>query len=138
MGSAEIVERIKADLDGMPVQMQAAARFIIDHPSEVALLSMREQARKAGVPPVTMSRLGQRIGFRGSQDLKGTYGEAIRDNVAWFSGRAVNMLSRRREYGEVSLVTETVDAIAGAITQLRRPAAIEKLIKAADILERGK
>jgi DNA-binding MurR/RpiR family transcriptional regulator len=36
MGSAEIVERIKASLDGMPVRMQSAARFIMDHPSEVA------------------------------------------------------------------------------------------------------
>jgi DNA-binding MurR/RpiR family transcriptional regulator len=46
MGSAEIVERIKAAMDGMPGQMQTAARFIIDHLSEVALLSMREQARR--------------------------------------------------------------------------------------------
>ena len=138
MGSAEIVERIKADLDGMPVQMQAAARFIIDHPSEVALLSMREQARKAGVPPVTMTRLAQRIGFPGYQDLKDTYVEAIRDNVAWFSGRAVNMLSRRREYGEAALVTETADAIARSVAELRRPATIEKLIKSANILERAK
>jgi DNA-binding MurR/RpiR family transcriptional regulator len=137
MGSTEIVELIKSKLDGMPVQMQSAARFVIDHPSEVALLSMREQARKAGVPPATMTRLAQRIGFPGYQDLKDTYVEAIRDNVAWFSGRAVNMLSRRREYGEVSLVTETVDAITGAINELRRPATIEKLIKAADILDRA-
>jgi DNA-binding MurR/RpiR family transcriptional regulator len=137
MGSTEIVELIKANLDGMPVQMQSAARFIIDHPSEVALLSMREQARKAGVPPATMTRLAQRIGFPGYQDLKDTYAEAIRDNVAWFSGRAVNMLSRRREYGEVSLVTETIDAITRAINELRRPAAIEKLLKAADILHRA-
>lgn len=138
VGSAEIVERIKANLDGMPVQMQTAARFIMDHPSEVALLSMREQARKAGVPPATMTRLAQRIGFPGYQDLKDTYAEAIRDNVSWFSGRAVNMLSRQREYGEVSLVTETVDAITGAINELRRPAIVEKLIKAADVLERAK
>ena len=92
MGSTEIVELIKSKLDGMPVQMQSAARFVIDHPSEVALLSMREQARKAGVPPATMTRLAQRIGFPGYQDLKDTYVEAIRDNVAWFSGRAVIVL----------------------------------------------
>jgi DNA-binding MurR/RpiR family transcriptional regulator len=138
MGSAEIVERIKAALDGMPVQMQAAARFIMDHPSEVALLSMREQARKAGVPPATMTRLAQRLGFPGYQDLKDTYAEAIRDNVAWFSGRAVNMLSRRREFGEVALVTQTVEAIGQAINELNRPLIVEKLIKATDILERAK
>ena len=103
MGSAEIVERIKTALDhGMPVQMQAAARFIMDQPSEVALLSMREQARKAGVPPATMTRLAQRLGFSGYQDLKDAYVEAVRDNVAWFSGRAVNMLNRREQIGRAS------------------------------------
>lgn len=118
--------------------MQKAAGFIMDHPSEVALLSMREQARKAGVPPATMTRLAQRLGFPGYQDLKDTYVEAIRDNVAWFSGRAVNMLSRRREFGEVALVTQTVEAITQAIGEFNRPAIINKLIKATDILERAK
>jgi DNA-binding MurR/RpiR family transcriptional regulator len=99
---------------------------------------MGEQARKAGVPPASMTRLARRIGFPGYQDLKDTYAEAIRDNVSWFSGRAVNMLSQEREYGEVSLVTETVDAIAGAINELRRPGIVEKLIEAADVLERAR
>jgi DNA-binding MurR/RpiR family transcriptional regulator len=138
MGSAEIVERIKFAMDDMPVQMRTAARFIMDHPSEVALLSMREQARKAGVPPATMTRLAQRLGFSGYQDLKDGYVEAIRDNVAWFSGRAVNMLNRRKQIGEAALVTETVNAIKHAIGELNRPPIVDALIKAADVLERGR
>jgi len=139
MGSAEIVERIKTALDhGMPVQMQAAARFIMDQPSEVALLSMREQARKAGVPPATMTRLAQRLGFSGYQDLKDAYVEAVRDNVAWFSGRAVNMLNRREQIGEVALISETVNSITNAVAELNRPASIDALLKATDILEKAR
>jgi DNA-binding MurR/RpiR family transcriptional regulator len=137
MGSAEVVERIKTALDDMPVQMQTAARFIMDHPSEVALLSMREQARKAGVPPATMTRLAQRLGFSGYQDLKETYVEAMRDNVAWFSGRAVNMLNRREQIGEAALVTETINSITRAVGELSRPAIIDALIKATNILEKA-
>jgi DNA-binding MurR/RpiR family transcriptional regulator len=138
MGRAEIVERIKTSLDGMSVQMQAAARFIMDQPSEVALLSMREQARKAGVPPATMMRLAQRLGFSGYQDLKEAYVEAIRDNLAWFSGRAVNMLNRREQIGEVALITETVNSISQAVGDLNRPANVDALISAADILEKSR
>jgi DNA-binding MurR/RpiR family transcriptional regulator len=138
MGRAEIVERIKTSLDGMSVQMQAAARFIMDQPSEVALLSMREQARKAGVPPATMMRLAQRLGFSGYQDLKDAYVEAIRDNLAWFSGRAVNMLNRREQIGEVALITETVNSISQAVGDLNRPANVDALISAADILEKSR
>ena len=36
----------------MPAQLQAAARYVLDQPHDVALLSMREQARQAGVQPV--------------------------------------------------------------------------------------
>jgi DNA-binding MurR/RpiR family transcriptional regulator len=138
MGSAEIVERIKTALDDMPVQMQVAARFIMDQPSEVALLSMREQARKAGVPPATMTRLAQRLGFSGYQDLKDAYVEAVRNNVPWFSGRAVNMLNRRKQIGEAALITETVTSIARAVEDLSRPATVDALIKATNILERAR
>ncbi len=138
MGSAEIVERIKTALDDMPVQMQVAARFIMDQPSEVALLSMREQARKAGVPPATMTRLAQRLGFSGYQDLKDAYVEAVRNNVPWFSGRAVNMLNRREQIGEAALITETVTSIARAVEDLSRPATVDALIKATNILERAR
>ena len=138
MGSAEIVERIKTDLDHMPVQVQAAARFIMDQPSEVALLSMREQARRAGVPPAAMARLARRLGFSSYQDLKEAYADTIRDNVAWFSGRAVNMLNRRRQFGEIALVNETVNCIAKAVEELNRPAIVDAIIKAADILEKSR
>jgi DNA-binding MurR/RpiR family transcriptional regulator len=137
MGSAEIVERIKTALDDMPVQMQTVARFIMEQPSEVALLSMREQARKAGVPPAAMTRLAKRIGFSGYQGLKEAYADAIRNNVAWFSGRAVNMLNRREQIGEAALVTETVNSITRAVGELNRPATIDALIKATDILEKA-
>jgi DNA-binding MurR/RpiR family transcriptional regulator len=138
MGSAEIVERIKTRMDRLPERMQVAARFIMDQPSEVALLSMREQARKAGVPPATMSRLARRLGFSGYQELKSAYAEAIRDNVAWFSGRAVNMLTRREQIGEVALVNETVNSIAKAVEELNRPAIVDALIKATDVLEKSR
>ena len=138
MGSAEVVERIKSALPDMPSQLQTAARFIMDHPSEVALLSMREQARKAGVPPATMTRLAQRLGFSGFMNLKAAYVESVRNNVAWFSGRAVTMLSRRREIGEAALVTETVDAISRSVAELNRPATAQALVKATNILEKSR
>jgi DNA-binding MurR/RpiR family transcriptional regulator len=129
-----IAEQIRSRLDGMPPQVQAAARFIIDHPSEVALLSMREQARIAGVPPATMTRLAKRLGFPGYQQLKEAYAEAIRGNVAWFSGRAETLLTRHEEIGPAGLVAEMARTIALAVEELGRPASNDALIRAADVL----
>ncbi|MGH7879602.1 MAG: MurR/RpiR family transcriptional regulator, partial [Candidatus Binataceae bacterium] len=54
--------QLKADFEQLPPQLKEAARWVIDHPADVALLSMREQARRAGIPPATLTRLAQRLG----------------------------------------------------------------------------
>jgi DNA-binding MurR/RpiR family transcriptional regulator len=136
METTAIAELIRSELDGMPARMRTAARFVMDHPSEVALLSMREQARIAGVPPATMTRLAQRIGFTGYQQLKDAYAEAVRGSVPWFSGRAADLIDRSQEIGEAALAEETARTIASSIEELARPATVDALILAADVLSR--
>ena len=70
--------------DELPAQMQVAARWLIGHPLEVALLSMREQARRAGVPAATMSRIAKRLGFEGFDDLKALHAQLIREPHSFF------------------------------------------------------
>jgi DNA-binding MurR/RpiR family transcriptional regulator len=45
-----------AVFDRMPKQLQAAARWALDHPQDVALLTVREQAKRAGVVPAAPRR----------------------------------------------------------------------------------
>ena len=52
-----VTDRIVAAFDSIPRQMQVAARYVLDYPEDVALLTMREQAKRANVPPATMTRL---------------------------------------------------------------------------------
>ena len=54
------VAELTAGFDTLPPQLKEAARWVIDHPADVALLTMREQARRAGIPPATLTRLAQR------------------------------------------------------------------------------
>ncbi len=63
----------------MPPRLQAAARFVLDHPKDVALLSMREQAQLAGVSHSTMMRLARWIGLDGYEDMRSLYAKALRD-----------------------------------------------------------
>ena len=51
MDQGPLTVRIVAAFDAMPAQLQTAARYVLDRPSDVALLSMREQARQAGCSP---------------------------------------------------------------------------------------
>src|SRR5919107_383409 len=74
--------------ESMPAQLRTAARYVLDRPSDVALLSMREQARQAGVQPATMTRLAKRLGLDGYDDVRELYARAIREGGLSFSGKA--------------------------------------------------
>ncbi|MGE0799065.1 MAG: MurR/RpiR family transcriptional regulator [Lautropia sp.] len=50
--------------------LQQAARFVVDHPNEVVLNSMRALADHAGMQPATLVRLAQQLGYPGWPDLK--------------------------------------------------------------------
>lgn len=59
-------------------QVQTAARFLLDHAEDVALLSMRQLAKSAGVHPTTMVRLAQTLGFEGYNDLRMVFQSRMR------------------------------------------------------------
>src|SRR5260370_28043380 len=82
--NASIVEAF----DILPPQLQTAARYMLDRPDDVALLSMREQARRAGVPPATMTRLAQRLGLEGYDQVRELYARAVRAGALRFAGKA--------------------------------------------------
>src|SRR5258705_5170068 len=82
--NASIVEAFEI----LPPQLQTAARYMLDRPDDVALLSMREQARRAGVPPATMTRLAQRLGLEGYDQVRELYAGAVRTGALGFAGKA--------------------------------------------------
>ena len=88
MDQGPLTERIVAAFDRMPAQLRTAARYVLDKPSDVALLSMREQARRAGVQPATMTRLAKRLGLDGYDAVREMYAETIRSAGPGFSRKA--------------------------------------------------
>lgn len=70
MAGDDLRRHLLARLDAMSPRLQQAARHLIDHPQDIALLSMRELARHAGVPPATMTRLAQFMGAEGFEALR--------------------------------------------------------------------
>ena len=69
---------LEAEFETMPLQLQAAARFVLDHPTDVALMSMREQGRRVGVSHTTMVRLASWLGLDSYDELRAIYARALR------------------------------------------------------------
>jgi len=138
MDHGPLQEQIVASFDAMPRQMRVAARYVLDNPRDVALLSMREQARQAGVQPATMTRLAQRLGFDGFDALRETYAEAVRGGHVGFAGQADVHVASQKLKGNAGQAAEMVRSLDGQIAGLADPGMIEALVAAADCLARAR
>ncbi|MFD1985460.1 MurR/RpiR family transcriptional regulator [Mesorhizobium newzealandense] len=118
MADGPLSERLIGGFDTMSEQFQLAARYIIDQPHDVALLSMRDQARLAGVQPATMTRLAKHLGLTGYDELREIYAEAVRSGDFGFAGKAdVQAIAQRRK-GDHGLAREILRAQAAEIVHL--------------------
>jgi DNA-binding MurR/RpiR family transcriptional regulator len=100
----QLLVELTAGFDELPPQLKEAARWVIDHPADVALLTMREQARRAGIPPATLTRLAQRFRLKGYDEIRKLYAEAVRQRPESYRGRAEELLQRRDSEGDEALI----------------------------------
>jgi DNA-binding MurR/RpiR family transcriptional regulator len=129
-----LTARLVGEFDSMSAQLKRAGRFIIDRPRDVALLSMREQARQAGVQGPTMTRLAQHLGFNGYEAIRELYAEAIRSGTADFSTRADRQVASQKLIGDQALAAELAGNLSGHIARLGEPDALERFAAAAETL----
>ncbi|WP_244563613.1 MurR/RpiR family transcriptional regulator [Ensifer aridi] len=125
---SRIIERF----DDMSQQLQQAARHILEHPQEVALVSMRELARNAGVQPSTMTRLAKFLGFSGYEDFRGQHADVIRVSADGFAARAL----QRGEGGSngEGLAHRMLQSLSDQIARLCEPDTLLRLSRMADRL----
>src|ERR1700728_803452 len=116
----------------MPPQMKIAARWIADHPTDVALLSMREQARRARVALPTLSRLASRLGFDGFEALRSVHAGHVREQNGSFRGLAASLGRIRRGQKDEDVIAGHMVALAGHLAALTSADAVNSLRRAAD------
>ncbi len=126
-------QKLIARFDELSPQLQQAARYLIDHPQDVALSSMRELARNAGVQPATMTRLAKFLGAAGYEDLRSEQAEAIRRGQDGLLPRAMASSSRPSDSAEDRARTMILDHSA-QIARLAEPANLARIAAAAKAL----
>ena len=139
MADAPLHAEILAVFDRIPKQLQAAACWALDHPQDVALLTVREQAKRAGVVPATMTRLAQRLGFDGYDAVRDLYAENLRRRASSvFLPKAEELVARRKLKGEASLAHDLIDTLVQQMAGLAEPAALRQLAAAVDVLAKAR
>lgn len=135
----EVLRRIGRAFESMPPQLGRAARWFADHRADVALLSMRAQARSAGVSAPTMVRLARMLGFADYAALRRPFQVSMRagDGAAAGHGRfgrrasALQSAPAGARIGRLAhaLVEAQVDDVR-SVEALNPPARIEAAVKA--------
>lgn len=135
MEESTVRHRLVENFEELPEQLRHAARYVLDHPRDVALLSMRRQAHEAGVTPATMTRLAQRIGFDGYDSLRDLHAVALRRaEPQTFTVKAGEQVDRQKKDGDRALAETMLMRVAAQMQELTAAISLERLEKAAHTL----
>jgi len=134
MDHGPLADQIIKAFDTMSGQLQAGARFVLERPRDVALLSMREQARRAGVQPATMTRLAKHLGMEGYDRVRELYAAAVRDGDIGFAGKAGAQVASQKLKGDKALAADMLRSIGKQIERLAAPDRLDRLVSAARTL----
>ena len=138
MTAQAVARRIATEFATFPGRMQRVGTFVLDHPEDVALLSMREQARRVGVLPATMTRFAQRLGYSGYDELRALFAQSIRGQVSDFGARAGELATRRERLGEPTFASALAEALTDRVAALMEPERLTAIVEGAGVLARAR
>lgn len=133
MEKGPLAELLVERYEEMPPQLQVAARFVLDHPRDVALMSMREQAHQAGVSHTTMMRLARWLGLDGYEDMRSLYAKAMR-SPGYAQAETSGLARPEADDGGYGTVGVVADVLAAQVARLGEYGLAAQLMEAADML----
>jgi DNA-binding MurR/RpiR family transcriptional regulator len=123
--------RILAQLPELSAELRKAARFLVDHPDDVALVSMRVLASRSDVTPTTFVRLARRLGFDDWAALRRPFENRLRAGGTPFAAMADALVQRGPQAVFVESLKTAANNLATAGNEGR------EIAKACSILERA-
>jgi DNA-binding MurR/RpiR family transcriptional regulator len=110
MDLAALKERLEVRFPNYSPQLQRAARYVLEHPEEIALNSMRGVAAKAGVGPSTMVRLAHDIDLPCYEAFREPFSIWLRSRQHSLTERVRELRQRGRHNKAAALISEIMSA----------------------------
>jgi DNA-binding MurR/RpiR family transcriptional regulator len=89
----QLAALIRGRFQELSPQFQMGAAFLLDHPDEVAVLSMRKVADRAQVQPASLVRLAQQLGFPGWNEMRELFVARVRTRPEPLTNRARSLVA---------------------------------------------
>ena len=138
LSAQHILDQLTASFADLSPRLRQVARHVVKSPEDVALLTMRGLALQLDVPPSTMVRLAQSLGFATYEQFRKPFEQAMRRRGEGFSDRAqwLQHLAGKNRTGQIiSTVAEA--ALLNLETAFTR-LSIEDFEQAAKTIINGK
>ncbi|WP_102811445.1 MurR/RpiR family transcriptional regulator, partial [Burkholderia pseudomallei] len=129
----ELASLIRAQFSELSPQFQVGAAFLLDHPDEVAVSSMRKVAQRANVQPASLVRLAQQFGFPGWNELRDLFVARVRTRPQPLTQRARSLVKPNAKASLAAdlLAAQRHNLEASAAQNARALAEAAKLIRKA-------
>lgn len=134
----ELKARITADYPGLSRRLQQTARFLLDHPREVAFATVAQLAEQAGVTPSTLIRFANSFGFTGFSEMQRLFRSRLVDELPNYNERIRAVRSATGETPDsTQLLWEFADANREVLEHLPNRIDPRHLEHALDIFEQA-
>ncbi|WP_158227132.1 MurR/RpiR family transcriptional regulator [Mangrovitalea sediminis] len=131
----QLLKALTDQRDQMTPQLQRAASYILEHPVEVALLSIRKAAAAADVTPSTLTRLAKELGFLRYDQFRQVFQDAVqRRRPVTFSKRAISLQDMASASPDNEIFFNYASAAAVDLEQFFQPANRPRLQEAAKLV----
>ncbi|MBI3710475.1 MAG: MurR/RpiR family transcriptional regulator [Proteobacteria bacterium] len=131
---AAIAKRVERKFPRLSPRLRKAARYVVDHPQEVALESMRSIAARAAVHPSSMVRLARELGFDGYEAFRSPFRLWLASRPMAFAQRAELLRGHRRHKAITTLVRELLGKELDNLQHSILGIGVSRLIKAQRLL----
>ncbi|MBB3140335.1 MurR/RpiR family transcriptional regulator [Halomonas organivorans] len=135
----ELETRITADYPSLSRRLQQTARFLLDHPQEVAFATVAKLAEQAGVTPSTLIRFANHFGFSGFSEMQQLFRSRLVDELPNYNERIRAVRSATGETPDsTQLLWEFAEANREVLDQLPGRIDPRHLERALDIFEQAR
>lgn len=83
-----MLRRMAGELENLSGELRKAVTYVLEHPNDVSVSSVREIAESASVHPNTLVRMARHFGFAGYDDFREPFRDEVRQGGTAFPDRA--------------------------------------------------
>ncbi|WP_308217636.1 MurR/RpiR family transcriptional regulator [Paenalcaligenes niemegkensis] len=135
-----LTQRLQGEFAGMSPQFQVGARYLLEHPEDIATVSMRAIAVRAEVQPATLVRLAQSLGYAGWSEIKDIFVRSLRRGPKRYAEQAKAVVKSRNPRGMAEKMVAAQSLNVQLLIDLnadRLPLAVELVVKAKRVFVAG-